>query len=86
MRVKVNCFFVFVFFDCYNKKMTKDHSSSNKSFMTKTIRPLVLCFQNHFKSNSTSFLQKVDLDGSIYNFRSKYCTGKKGQACTCSDI
>ena len=74
------------FFYFYGKKKTKDVSSSDRTFMTKTIRPLVLCFQNHFKSNSTLFLKKIDVDGSIYNFGTKFCKGKKGQSCTCSII
>jgi len=77
---------IFRSFNCYGMKKTIDDSSSNKTFMTKTIRPLVLCFQNHFKSNSTLFLQKVDADGSIYSFGTKFCKEKKGQACTCSVI
>ena len=74
------------FFDFYGKKKTKDVSSSDRTFMTKTIRPLVLCFTNHFKRNSHSFLQKLDVDGSIYNFGTKFCKGKKEQSCTCSNI
>jgi len=41
---------------------------------------------NHFKSNSILFPQKVDVDGSIYNFGTKFCKGKKEQIYTYSVI
>jgi len=70
-----------LFFDQCRKLRRSEISSSNTTFMSKTIRPLVMCFRNHHHSNPHLFLNRFDIDTSIYNFDKKKCQGKVNSNC-----
>lgn len=70
-----------LFFDEYRKLRRSEISSSNTTFMSRTIRPMVMCFRNHNHSNPHLFLNRFDIDTSIYNFGKKKCQGKVNTNC-----
>ena len=70
-----------LFFDEYRKLRCSEISSSNTTFMSRTIMPMVICFRNHNHSNPHLFLNRFDIDTSIYNFGKKKCQGKVNTNC-----
>ena len=72
---------MFCFFDTYKKLRCNEISSSNTTFMSKTIKPIVMCFKKHHHSNPHLFLNRFDFQTSIYNFGKKQCHGKANSNC-----
>ena len=70
-----------LFFDQYRKLRCSEISSSHASFVSRTIRPMVMCFRNHNQSNSQLFLNRFSMDTSIYNFGKRKCHGKINSSC-----
>ncbi len=70
-----------LFFDQYKKLRCNEISSSNTTFISKTIKPMVMCFKNHHHSNPILFLKKFDLQTSSYNFGKKKCHWKPNSNC-----
>ena len=70
-----------LFHDQYKRLSCSEISSSNTTFMSVTIKPMVMCFRNHHHSNPHLFLNRFDIQTSIYNFRKKKCHGKPNSSC-----
>jgi len=74
-------FYCCLFHDKYKKLSTSEMSSSIITFMSKSIKPMVMCFRNHHHSNPHLFLNRFDIQTSIYDFRKKKCHGKPNSSC-----